>query len=77
MRIKKKGGFEMAKEITRVTFNLPTSLVEQVDDYGRLMNINRTSSVSVLLSTALSGQKAISDMGNLLDFIKIEKKKIK
>jgi len=67
----------MAKEITRVTFNLPTSLVKQIDDYGSLMNINRTSSVSVLLSTALSGQKAISDMGNLLDFIKIEQKKIK
>lgn len=67
----------MAKEITRVTLNLPTSLVKQVDDYGSLMNINRTSSISVLLSTALSGQKAISDMGNLLDFIKIEQKKIK
>jgi len=67
----------MAKEIKRVTLNLPTSLVKQVDDYASLMNINRTSSISVLLSTALSGQKAISDMGNLLDFIKIEQKKIK
>ena len=65
----------MAKEVTRVTFKLPTSLVDQVDAYGESMHINRTSSVSVLLSMALNSQKAMSDIGELIKFIQEEQKK--
>lgn len=66
----------MAKEVTRVTFNLPSSLVEQVDKYGNEMNINRTSAVSVLLSQALKSQKAMSDLGDLMKAYKDEQNKL-
>ena len=65
----------MAKEVTRVTFNLPSSLVDQVDAYGESMHINRTSAVSVLLSMALNSQKAMSDMSDLLKLLQEEQKK--
>lgn len=65
----------MSKEITRVTFNLPSSLVDQVDAYGESMHINRTSAVSVLLSMALNSQKAMSDMSDLLKLLQEEQKK--
>lgn len=71
----RKGGYQMAKEVTRVTFNLPSNLVNQVDAYGDSMHINRTSAVSVLLSMALNSQKAMSDMGELLRLYQEEQAK--
>ena len=58
----------MAKEITRVTVNLNSELVNQVDKYAENMNINRTSAVAVLLSQAVNSQKAMNDLG---EFIKL------
>ena len=65
----------MAKEVTRVTFNLPKVLVDDVDAYGESMNINRTSAVSVLLSQALKAQKSIDDIGELVRLAKLENAK--
>lgn len=62
----------MAKDTTRVTYNLTTDLVEQVREYAENMNINMTSAVSVLLSTALNGQKAMTDLNKLrISFVRI------
>lgn len=58
----------MAKEITRVTVNLNSDLVRQVDSYADSMNINRTAAVAVLLSQSLNGQKAMTDLG---EFVKL------
>ena len=65
----------MAKEVTRVTFNLPKVLVDDVDAYGESMNINRTSAVSVLLSQALKAQKGMDDIGELVRLVKLENAK--
>lgn len=65
----------MAKEVTRVTFNLPKGLVDDVDAYGESMNINRTSAVSVLLSQALKAQKSMDDIGELVRLAKLENAK--
>lgn len=62
----------MAKEVTRVTFNLPKGLVDDVDAYGESMNINRTSAVSVLLSQALKAQKGMDDIGELVRLAKLD-----
>lgn len=62
----------MAKDITRVTVNLNSELVNQVDKYAEDMNINRTAAVSVLLSQAVNSQKAMSDLGELLTMVKAE-----
>lgn len=67
----------MAKETTRVTYNLTSELVEQVREYADNMNINMTSAVSVLLSTALNGQKAMSDLNKLMKAYEDEQKKAK
>lgn len=56
----------MSRDTTRVTVNLTSELVNQVDAYAEQMNINRTSAVAVLLSTSLNGQKAMNDLGELL-----------
>lgn len=65
----------MAKNITRVTVNLNSELVEQVDKYADDMNINRTAAVAVLLSQAVNSQKAMSDIGDLLTIYKGEQAK--
>lgn len=65
----------MARDITRVTVNLNSELVEQVDKYAEDMNINRTAAVAVLLSQAVNSQKAMSDLGELLTMVKEEQKK--
>jgi metal-responsive CopG/Arc/MetJ family transcriptional regulator len=62
----------MARDITRVTVNLNSELVEQVDKYAEEMNINRTAAVAVLLSQAVNSQKAMSDLGELLTMVKAE-----
>ena len=62
----------MAKDITRVTVNLNSELVNQVDKYAEDMNINRTAAVAVLLSQAVNSQKAMSDLGALLTMVKAD-----
>lgn len=69
--------YDMAKDTTRVTYNLTTDLVEQVREYAENMNINMTSAVSVLLSTALNGQKAMTDLNKLMKAYEDEQKKAK
>ena len=70
-----KGGKYMAKDTTRVTVNLTSELVNQVDAYAEQMNINRTSAVAVLLSTSLNSQKVMSDLGELLKLYQEEQAK--
>ena len=65
----------MGKEITRVTVNLNSDLVRQVDNYADSMNINRTSAVAVLLSQSLNSQKAMNDLGELLKLYQDEMEK--
>lgn len=65
----------MAKDTTRVTVNLTSELVSQVDSYAEQMNINRTAAVAVLLSTSLNSQKAMSDLGGFIKLYQEEQKK--
>lgn len=65
----------MARDLTRITLNLSTRLVEQLDAYADEMGLVRTSAISVLLSQALNSQKAMQDIGELLKLVKEEQKK--
>ena len=65
----------MARDITRVTVNLSSELVEQVDKYAENMSINRTSAVAVLLSQAINSQKAMNDLGELIKLYQEEQQK--
>lgn len=53
-------------ETSRFGINMPTELLNRVDEYAAKMNINRTSATCVLLSQALDGQKAMSDLSELI-----------
>lgn len=59
-----------SKETMRLNINVAQDLIDKVDEYARSMNINRTSAVAVLLSTALNSQKAMNDLGELLKLYK-------
>ena len=65
----------MTKEITRVTVNLNSELVKQVDQYAEEMNINRTAAVAVLLSQAVNSQKAMNDLSEFMKMYKEEQNK--
>lgn len=65
----------MARDLTRITLNLSTRLVEQLDAYADEMGLVRTSAISVLLSQALNSQKAMQDIGELLKLVKEEQNK--
>lgn len=70
-----KGGVIVARDLTRITLNLSTKLVEQLDAYADEMGLVRTSAISVLLSQALNSQKAMQDIGELLKLVKEEQNK--
>lgn len=57
-------------ETTKIIMNIPVDLLKQLDDYAIKMNINRTSAVCVLLSTALAGQRAMTDLSEFLELYK-------
>lgn len=62
-------------ETVRFGMNMPAELMKQVDDYADRMNISKSSAVCVLLSQALSSQKAMNDLGELLRLVKEEQDK--
>ena len=60
----------MAKEIKRLNINLPKELDNRVSQYAERMTLNKTSAIIVLLQQALDNQKMISDVSELLDYVK-------
>ena len=62
-------------ETTRMGMNIPTELMDKLDEDADRMNISRTSAVCVLLSQALDSQKAVNDLGELLKLVKAEQMK--
>lgn len=47
------------KEVTRVNINLSTDLVNKVDNFASENGINRTSAVSVIISTYFRQEEAV------------------
>ena len=62
-------------ETFRLTFNIPTDLLGQVDEYAKKMCVNRTSAICFLLSQSLNSQKAMNDLGELIKLVKAEQMK--
>lgn len=62
-------------ETTRMGMNIPTELMDKLDEYADRMNISRTSAVCVLLSQALDSQKAMNDLGEFLKLYQEEQAK--
>jgi metal-responsive CopG/Arc/MetJ family transcriptional regulator len=62
-------------ETFRLTFNIPTDLLGQVDEYAKKMCVNRTSALCFLLSQSLNSQKAMNDIGELLKLYQEEQAK--
>ena len=61
----------MSRELQRLNMNMPVNLVQQVDKYANRMNLNRTSAMIVLVSTALEQRNAIDMMADLLDKLSV------
>lgn len=62
----------MARDLKRLTTNMPVELVTRIDEYADKMCINRSSAINVLCNIALDSRKAMDDMGELLKMAKIE-----
>lgn len=52
-------------DLARVSINIPKEMLLQIDDYAAKLNINRTSSIKVLLSTAITGLTAMETLKEL------------
>ena len=61
----------MSRELQRLNMNMPVSLIQQVDEYASRMNLNRTSAMTFLVSSALEQRNAIDMMENLLDKLSV------
>lgn len=61
-------------EVIRLNINVPTPLMERLDEYADRMNINRTSAVAVLLTQALDNQKAMNAISELVKLAEEQKK---
>lgn len=62
----------MARDLTRITVNLKSELVEQIDKYADDMSLTRTSAVAVLLSQAVNSQRALGELSELVNLLKNE-----
>ncbi len=56
-------------ELTRVNTNLPTILVERVQEYANSMGINFTNACIVLLNNALNYQKSLDNLPLLINAV--------
>lgn len=65
----------MAREVRRININVPVETLERIDNYADTMSINRTSAILVLISQAMDSQKAMSDLGELLNLYQEEQTK--
>ena len=57
--------------------NMPASLIQQVDEYASRMNLNRTSAMILLVSTALEQKNAMSMMDELLNKLSVLENEVK
>jgi len=64
----------MSRELQRLNMNMPADLIQQVDEYAKRMNLNRTSAVIFLVSTALEQQNTMSVIHELLHRFELEEK---
>ena len=65
----------MSRELQRLNMNMPADLIQQVDEYAERMNLNRTSAMIVLVSTALEQKNAMSVIDEMLNrFSELEEK---
>lgn len=65
--IERKWGMKMARELKRLNMNMPVDLIEQVDEYADKMNVNRSSAINMLVSTALEQKNAMNMMERLMN----------
>lgn len=56
----------MARELKRLNMNMPAELLQKVDEFADQMALNRTSAITVLVSTALEQKNSFSMMDELL-----------
>lgn len=65
----------MSRELQKLNMNMPANLIQQVDEYANRMNLNRTSAMIFLVSTALEQKNTMSMMDELLNrFSELEEK---
>jgi len=72
-----KGECKMSRELQRLNMNMPSDLMKQVDEYANRMNLNRTSAMILLVSTALEQKNAMSLMDELLDKLSVLEARVK
>lgn len=59
----------------RVNLNFEEGLLAQIDAYAERMHLNRTAAITVLVTLALDSQKAMTDLGELLEYVRAEEAK--
>lgn len=65
----------MARELKRLSTNMPVDLVERIDAYAERMCINRSSAINVLCNIALDNQQVMGDLNRLVTLYDEEQKK--
>lgn len=60
--------------LVKLQANIDEALIKQVDEYAASLHVNRTSAVSVLLSTALNQVKSMDVLQELLTVYKEQQK---
>lgn len=56
-------------ETVRINMNLPEELVQRIDEYGRKLCVNRTTAMTFLINNALTTDKTLGDVTELIRFV--------
>lgn len=51
--------------VKKILLSIPEELLIQIDNYGETLHINRTSTITVLISQALQAQQGIQSLSTL------------
>lgn len=67
----------MARELKRLNMNMTVELLEQVDLYADKMNLNRSSAINLLVSSALEQKNVVEVLTKVMIQMQEEKSKEK
>jgi metal-responsive CopG/Arc/MetJ family transcriptional regulator len=63
----------LGRDLTRVNLNFSNELLTQIDEYAKMVGVNRTAAISVLVSQALTAYKMTNTLDYMIQADKAEK----
>ncbi len=58
--------------VTRISMNMPTEMLEKIEDIGALKGLNRTQTILMALSQFIDQKESLDYLPKIIEYIKKE-----